>query len=159
MRPPRPPQTAPPWLPVLPSVVSPSPSFFSFFLVSESLFPISRRLSVANNSPNGSESLPLITEASELETHSYFCETEASEHDEICMGGASRVASSTQSRRRGSSIFSGMETVTRATLPGLLLHWEKSARFTQAREGQGITPDDRNKPGGLETIWVSVIYS
>lgn len=73
--------------------------------------------------------------------------------------GASRAASSTQCRRRGSSIFSRIERVAQETLPGSLLHGEKSARCTQVPEGWGITPDAQNKPCGLETIRVPVIYS
>lgn len=46
------PPPGPSWSPFLSSLASPSPSFSSSFLVSESLFPISCQLSISSNSLN-----------------------------------------------------------------------------------------------------------
>ena len=122
----------PPGLPVLSSLASPSPSFPSFFLVSESLFPISCILSISSNYLNDLWKTP----GDWRSLYKYKC---------ICIdvgprfqssmkfaGGAGRIASSMQSRWWWNSSFSRVKTVTRATLQGLLLPWEKPAQFTQA---------------------------
>lgn len=122
----------PPGLPFLSSLASPSPSFPSFFLVSESLFPISHQLSISSNSLNDFWKTPSGDWNLGIGNTFIFMWGPRFQSSIKFAWGADKLASSTQYRQWANSIFSRMKIVTQATLPVLLLCWEKSAQFPQA---------------------------